>query len=88
MDNEKIIAFIIAFILDALDIVAIPIFGLPVIGDIADIIGIIILSKFIGVTALISGLELIPIAGDPIPFFLISTTMYYYGDDILRLVKK
>jgi len=71
-DMRYILAFGFAIILDALDIVAMPIFGLPILGDFADAIGVIGLGVLLGKpTVGISFLEFVP-GADIIPFHTFS----------------
>ena len=65
-------ALFLALIMDALDFVG----GfLPVVGDVADIIGIVFLFPLIGKFALLGGAEFIPFI-DFLPFFTFSVVVW------------
>jgi hypothetical protein len=67
---------------DALDYVAAPLFALPVIGDIPDAI---VTSILFAITkskrsTLLNMVEFVPVIGDLVPTFTISTLLWIYGE--------
>ena len=83
----------ISIIADGLDYLAAPIFGVPIIGDVFDII-VSALLYFITkskVSLIINLTEFIPFLGDFIPVYTVSTIIWILrelGDDKLILVKR
>lgn len=71
-------AFGISIIADGLDYVGAPIFALPVVGDIADLIVMGLLYRITKskVSVFINAIEFIPFVGDFIPTYTISTLMW------------
>jgi hypothetical protein len=68
----------ISVIADALDYVGAPIFSLPIIGDVVDVIVMTLLYRLTGskTSAAINTIELIPFIGDFIPTYTITTLMW------------
>jgi hypothetical protein len=67
---------------DALDYVAAPLFALPVIGDIPDAV---VTSMLYAITrskrsALLNMVEFVPVIGDFVPTYTISTLLWIYGE--------
>ena len=75
----------ISVIADALDYAGAPIFALPIIGDVADVIVMTLLYRLTGskTSAAINTIELIPFIGDFIPTYTITTLVW-----ILRELRK
>lgn len=63
------LSLFIALALDIGDFLLAPIFMIPILGDVVDILGIMILTFLVGPTALLGVLELVPIIGDALPCF-------------------
>jgi hypothetical protein len=68
---------------DALDYAGAPLFATPVIGDIAD--GIIIAGGLSAITrskrsTLINAIEFVPVVGDFVPIYTISTPLWIYSE--------
>jgi hypothetical protein len=76
----------ISVVADALDYVAAPIFALPVIGDIADLIVTTLLYRITKskVSVVINAIEFIPIIGDFIPTYTISTLLWILNESRKR----
>ena len=72
------LALIFSIIADALDYIGAPIFALPIIGDIADLIvtGLLYRITKSKVSVAINAIEFIPIIGDFIPTYTISTLLW------------
>jgi hypothetical protein len=72
----------ISVIADALDYVGAPIFALPVIGDITDLIvtGLLYRITKSKVTVAINAIEFIPFIGDFIPTYTISTLLWIFNE--------
>jgi hypothetical protein len=68
----------IAVVADALDYIGAPMFALPVVGDVADAIVLALLYRLTGSKAstAISSIEFIPVIGDMIPAYTISTLLW------------
>jgi hypothetical protein len=68
----------ISVIVDALDYAGAPIFALPIIGDVADVIVMTLLYRLTGskASAGINMIELIPFIGDFIPTYTITTLVW------------
>ena len=68
----------ISVIADALDYVGAPIFSLPIIGDVVDVIVMTLLYRLTGskTSAAINTIELIPFIGDFIPTYTITTLVW------------
>jgi hypothetical protein len=67
---------------DALDYVAAPLFAMPVIGDISDAI---VTSALYAITrskrsTLLNMVEFVPVIGDFVPAYTISTLLWIYGE--------
>jgi hypothetical protein len=67
---------------DALDYVAAPLFAIPVIGDIPDAV---VTSMLYAITrskrsALLNMVEFVPVVGDFVPTYTISTLLWIYGE--------
>ena len=67
---------------DALDYVAAPLFALPVIGDVPDAL---VTSVLYAITrskrsALLNMVEFVPVVGDFVPTYTISTLLWIYGE--------
>ena len=71
-NTKFLMSVTIALMMDGLDFIG----GfLPIVGDIADVIGIVCLFPLIGKYALVSGVELIPFL-DFLPFFTVSVIVW------------
>lgn len=75
-------ALAISVAADALDYVAAPLFGIPVIGDISDAI---VTSTLFAITrskrsTLLNMIEFVPVIGDFVPTYTISTLIWIYGE--------
>ncbi len=72
----------ISVIADALDYVGAPIFALPIIGDIADIIIMSLLYRMTKskASAVINTIEFIPFIGDFVPIYTISTLLWIFNE--------
>jgi hypothetical protein len=68
----------ISVVADALDYIGAPIFALPIVGDVVDAIVIALLYHLTGSKAsmAISSIEFIPVIGDMIPAYTISTLLW------------
>ncbi|HEY7507502.1 MAG TPA: hypothetical protein VH677_00105 [Nitrososphaera sp.] len=68
----------IAVVADALDYLAAPLFALPVVGDISDIIvsGLLYSITRSKKAAVINAIEFIPVIGDFVPAYTISTLLW------------
>jgi hypothetical protein len=77
-EARAISALGISVVADALDYAGAPIFALPVIGDIADGIVIALLYRLTGskISTAINAIEFIPVIGDMVPTYTISTLMW------------
>jgi hypothetical protein len=75
----------ISVIVDALDYAGAPIFALPIVGDVVDVIVMTLLYRLTGskTSAAINTIELIPFVGDFIPTYTITTLVW-----ILRELRK
>lgn len=82
---KAVLALGISVTADALDYAAAPIFALPVIGDITDLIvtGLLYRLTKSKVSVVINAVEFIPFIGDFIPTYTISTTLW-----ILNMLRK
>jgi hypothetical protein len=76
----------IAVIADGLDYVGAPLFALPVIGDITDLIvtGLLYRLTKSKVTVVINAIEFIPFIGDFIPTYTISTVLWILNESRKR----
>lgn len=76
----------ISIIADTLDYVGAPIFALPVIGDISDLIvaGLLYRITKSKVTVVINAVEFIPFIGDFIPAYTISTSLWILSELLKR----
>lgn len=68
----------IAVVADTLDYIGAPMFALPVVGDVADAIVLALLYRLTGskTSTAISSIEFIPVIGDMIPAYTISTLLW------------
>ncbi len=68
----------ISIVVDALDYVGAPIFALPVVGDVVDAAVMAVLYRLTGskTSTAINSIELIPVIGDMIPAYTISTLLW------------
>jgi hypothetical protein len=68
----------ISIVADALDYIGAPIFALPIVGDVADAIVMATLYHLTGskTSTAINSIELIPVIGDMIPAYTISTLLW------------
>ena len=68
----------ISIVADALDYIGAPIFALPVVGDVVDAIVMAMLYRLTGskTSAAINSIELIPLIGDMVPAYTISTLLW------------
>jgi hypothetical protein len=75
----------ISVVADALDYIGAPIFALPVVGDVVDAAVMAILYRLTGskTSTAINSIELIPVIGDMVPAYTISTLLW-----ILRASRK
>lgn len=85
-ETRAVAALGISAIADALDYAAAPVFALPVVGDIADffVSGILYSITKSKKAAAINALEFIPVIGDFIPAYTISTLMWIRQESIKR----
>ncbi len=76
----------LSIVVDALDYVGAPIFALPVIGDIADVIVMATLYRLTGskTAAAVNSIELIPFIGDMLPTYTISTLLWIIRESVKR----
>lgn len=75
-------ALAISVAADALDYVAAPLFALPIIGDVPDAI---VTSMLYAITrskrsTLLNMIEFVPVIGDFVPTYTISTLLWIYGE--------
>ena len=79
----------ISIIADGLDYVGAPIFSMPVIGDIADLIvtGLLYRITRSKVSVFINAIEFIPFVGDIIPTYTISTLMWVIRESQKRKIR-
>ena len=68
----------ISLVVDALDYIGAPIFALPIVGDVVDAAVMAVLYRLTGskTSTAINSLELIPVIGDMIPTYTISTLLW------------
>jgi len=68
----------ISIVVDALDYIGAPIFALPVVGDVVDAIVMAMLYRLTGskTSAAINSIEFIPLIGDMVPAYTISTLLW------------
>lgn len=83
-------ALIISVVADSLDYFAAPLFGTPVLGDIADAITISLLFNITRskVSAAVNMIELIPFVGDYVPVYTLSTLMWILKEISIKKKKK
>lgn len=76
----------ISIVADALDYVGAPIFDLPIVGDIADGIVIAMLYRLTGskISTAINAIELIPIIGDLMPIYTITSVAWILRELVKR----
>ena len=76
----------ISIVADALDYIGAPIFALPIAGDIVDAIVMAILYRLTGskTSTAINSIELIPLIGDMIPAYTISTLLWILRESYKR----
>jgi predicted membrane protein len=75
-------ALVVSVAADALDYVAAPLFAIPVIGDVPDAL---VTSMLYAITrskrsALLNMVEFVPVVGDFVPTYTISTLLWIYGE--------
>ena len=83
----------ISIVADILDFLAAPIFGVPIIGDIFDVIvtGLLYLITRSKVSVVMNLAEFIPFLGDFLPVYTVSTILWIAKDqefDKLLIIKK
>lgn len=83
----------IAIVADILDYLAAPIFGVPVVGDIFDVIvtGLLYLITRSKVSVVMNLAEFIPFLGDFLPVYTVSTIVWVFreqGFDKLLLIRR
>ena len=83
----------ISIVADILDFLAAPIFGVPIIGDIFDVIvtGLLYLITKSKVSVVMNLAEFIPFLGDFLPVYTVSTILWIAKDqefDNLLIIKK
>lgn len=83
----------ISIVADILDFLAAPIFGVPIIGDVFDVIvtGLLYLITRSKVSVVMNLAEFIPLLGDFLPVYTVSTILWIARDqefDKLLLIKK
>lgn len=83
----------ISIVADILDFLAAPIFGVPIIGDIFDVIvtGLLYLITRSKVSVVMNLAEFIPFLGDFLPVYTVSTILWITKDqefDKLLIIKK
>ncbi len=76
----------ISIVADALDYIGAPIFALPIVGDVADAIVMAILYRLTGskTSTAINSIEFIPLIGDMIPAYTISTLLWILRESYKR----
>ena len=76
----------ISIVADALDYIGAPIFALPIVGDVADTIVMAILYRLTGskTSTAINSIEFIPLIGDMIPAYTISTLLWILRESYKR----
>ena len=85
----------ISLVVDALDYIGAPIFALPIVGDVVDAAVMAVLYRLTGskTSTAINSLEFIPVIGDMIPAYTISTLLWIlresshrrkHGSDLLK----
>ena len=88
-------ALSISLVVDALDYIGAPIFALPIVGDVVDAAVMAVLYRLTGskTSTAINSLEFIPVIGDMIPAYTISTLLWIlresshrrkHGGDLLK----
>ncbi len=79
-------ALSISVVADALDYIGAPLFALPIVGDVADAIIIALLYHLTGskTSTAISSIEFIPVIGDMIPAYTISTLLWILRESSKR----
>jgi hypothetical protein len=79
-------ALSISIVVDALDYIGAPIFALPVVGDVVDAIVMAILYRLTGskTSTAINSIELIPVIGDMVPAYTISTLLWILRETYKR----
>lgn len=79
-------ALSISIVADALDYIGAPIFALPIAGDIVDAIVMAMLYRLTGskTSTAINSIELIPLIGDMIPAYTISTLLWILRESYKR----
>ena len=88
--RKAALALGISIIADALDYVGSPIFALPVIGDVADLIVLGLLFRITKSKAnlIINAIEFIPFVGDLVPTYTISTLLWIVKESRKKRLKK
>ena len=78
MKSERLLPLGISIVADALDYIGAPIFALPVVGDVVDAIVMAMLYRLTGskTSAAINSIEFIPLIGDMVPAYTISTLLW------------
>ncbi|MFL6359857.1 MAG: hypothetical protein ACJ72V_11040 [Nitrososphaeraceae archaeon] len=76
----------ISIVADALDYIGAPIFALPIVGDVVDAIVIAIIYRLTGskTSTAINSIEFIPLIGDMIPAYTISTLLWILRESYKR----
>ena len=76
----------ISIVADALDYIGAPIFALPILGDIVDAIVMAILYRLTGskTSTAINSIEFIPLVGDMIPAYTLSTLLWILRESYKR----
>ena len=79
-------ALAVSIVADALDYAAAPLFSIPIIGDIPDAIIMAILFSITRSkrSALINAVEFVPVIGDLVPTYTLSTVLWIYGESKKR----
>ena len=79
-------ALSISVVADALDYIGAPLFALPIVGDVADAIIIALLYHLTGskTSTAISSIEFIPVIGDMVPAYTISTLLWILRESSKR----
>ena len=76
----------LSIVVDTLDYIGAPMFALPIIGDVVDVIVMAILYRLTGskTSAAVNSIELIPFIGDMAPTYTISTLLWILRASLKR----
>ncbi len=76
----------LSVVVDTLDYIGAPVFALPILGDVVDVIMMAILYRLTGskTSAAVNSIELIPFIGDMAPTYTISTLLWILRESLKR----